>query len=132
TADNISALTPIEKFNVWARGATTDRLGVSRRSPASLAAPLVVERLLGSEARPSMLELLKLDWDLRRFSAEPKESDPDIEMAHRLAAALLERAMGDTRTEPPPGGWGKLADKWKAVDLWTWAALADILQAASG
>jgi len=138
-------LLPTHRFQLLARGVPVSRLKLdSTDPPDDWDVPRVVVAALaehGDGNLPAIWKLLDLDRELRaarqRFNAGLPDAPPRTADAFRIAEALLGRALGvdtvDRRPsgEDPPDNWGTLAAQLEEDNLWQWAALARLLQAAA-
>lgn len=137
-------LTPDEAFVLFSRGVPEAALGLSQLEPAAdWDQPRVaLTELAGGDAGrlPGIWELTETEQRLRQAHQAYQESGDTIagvEVTFRIAIALLGRAMGvDGRDrgaldDDEPSYWAEVAENLEGRNLWRWASLARMLQAAT-
>jgi len=137
-------LLPTHRFQLLARGVPALSLDVAATRPPAWDVPRVVVAALaehGDGSLPAIWKLLDLDRELRaarqRFDAGLPDAPPRTGDTFQIAEALLGRALGVDGADRSPSGddlpdnWGTLAAQLEEENLWEWAALARLLQAAA-
>jgi hypothetical protein len=139
-----SKLSAADSFRLLARGVPASRLNVDTTRPSAWDMPRVVVATLaerGDGSLPPFWKLLDLDRELRtarqRMDAGLPDAPARVADTFRIAEALLGRALGVDDVDRSPSGddlsdnWGILAAQLEEENLWEWAALTRLLQAAA-